>query len=89
MPPSEIDAGSRPEPLSSNALNYLVWRYLQERGFAMAATWLGREWHQEPDLMMPFAKHVKKDQLVHMIQDSLFIDHIRAREDRVSRSNTV
>lgn len=55
----------------------------------MAATWLGREWHQEPDLMMPFAKHVKKDQLVHMIQDSLFIDHIRAREDRVSRSNTV
>jgi hypothetical protein len=71
------------EPFSSNVMNYLVWRYLQEAGFGMAATWLGREWHREPDRVMPFAKLVKQHQLVHMIQDALFIDDIRARGNLV------
>lgn len=72
-------APSTRERLSSNALNYLVWRYLQEAGFAMAATWLGREWHQHPDDIMPFAKHVTPSQLVHMVQDALFMDDVRSR----------
>jgi transducin (beta)-like 1 len=67
------------EHLSSNALNYMVWRYLQEAGFAMAATWLGREWHQHPDEVMPFAPHVKQSQLIHMCQDALFMDDVKSR----------
>jgi transducin (beta)-like 1 len=71
------------EALSSNVVNYLVWRYLQEAGFAMAATWLGKEWHREPDKVMPFKQFVKQYQLVHMLQDALFLDDVRARGDRV------
>jgi hypothetical protein len=51
----------------------------------MAATWLGREWHRDPDKLMPFAKNVKQHQLVHMLQDALFVDDIRARRDPVSK----
>jgi transducin (beta)-like 1 len=72
------------EHLSSNVMNYLVWRYLQEAGFAMAATWLGREWHRDPDRIMPFAKQVKHHQLIHMVQDALFVDDVRSRGNKVS-----
>jgi hypothetical protein len=71
------------EKLTSNVLNYLVWRYLQERGFAMAATWLGREWHRNPDSVMPFAKYIKEYQLIHMVQDALFMDDLRVDGQRV------
>jgi transducin (beta)-like 1 len=74
------------EHLSSNALNYMVWRYLQEAGFAMAATWLGREWHQAPDEDMPFAKYVKQYQLIHMVQDALFLDDVKSRGIRENHS---
>jgi hypothetical protein len=50
----------------------------------MAATWLGREWHKNADEIMPFAQHVKHYQLVHMMQDALFMDDIKAHGDRVS-----
>jgi transducin (beta)-like 1 len=65
-------------------MNYLVWRYLQESGFAMAATWLGKEWHRRPDDVLPFAKYVKQYQLINMVQDALFMDDVRANGDRVS-----
>jgi WD40 repeat protein len=77
FPPFESFNSNR-ETLTSNHVNYLVWRYLQEAGFAMAATWLGREWHREPDKVLPFHKLVKQRQLVHMLQDALFLDDVRA-----------
>jgi transducin (beta)-like 1 len=78
----EVKPSAR-EPLNSNILNYLVWRYLQESGFGMAATWLGREWHRNPDAVMPFAKHVKQYSLINIVQDGLFLDDVRAQGDRV------
>jgi transducin (beta)-like 1 len=71
------------EPLTSNAMNYMVWRYLQEAGFGMAATWLCREWHRNPDDVLPFAKDVKHSQLVSMVQDALFLDDLRCDGKRV------
>jgi hypothetical protein len=78
----EVKPSTR-EPLNSNILNYLVWRYLQETGFAMAATWLGREWHRNPDEVMPFAKDIQQYALIHLVQDGLFLDDVRAHGDRV------
>src|ERR1700712_5329077 len=87
--PRPNQSKSRPkiplEPLNSNVVNYLVWRYLQEAGFDMAATWLGKEWHREPHKLMPFAQHIRPRELVHMLQDSLFLDDIRCRGDRSRR----
>jgi transducin (beta)-like 1 len=77
------------ETIHSNHINYLVWRYLQEAGFLMAATWLGREWHREPHKVMPFAKYVNQHQLVRMLQDALFYDDVRARGVRVSPPSAV
>ncbi|KAF2668624.1 hypothetical protein BT63DRAFT_281691 [Microthyrium microscopicum] len=78
---SSTTASTR-ERLGSNVMNYLVWRYLQEAGFAMAAEWLSKEWHLHPDEVMPFYRHVKQNQLIHMVQDALFMDDIRARGSR-------
>jgi hypothetical protein len=71
------------ERLDSNIMNYLVWRYLQEMGYAMAATWLCRDWHMLPDEVMPFAKNVIPHQLIRMCEDACLMDDLKHNGDRV------
>ena len=77
------------EKMDSNIMNYLVWRYLQEMGYFMAATWLCRDWHMLPDEVMPFAKHVQPCQLIRMCQDACFMDDLKSNGDRVSASEPI
>ncbi|KAF2497357.1 hypothetical protein BU16DRAFT_457014 [Lophium mytilinum] len=65
------------EPLSSNVVNYLVWRYLQESGFGNAAVQLSRSWYHNPD-RLPFAKNVSSHALIHILQDGLWLDKLQA-----------
>ncbi|UPX15865.1 uncharacterized protein EKO05_0006301 [Ascochyta rabiei] len=63
--------------LSSNVVNYLVWRYLQEAGFGNAALQLSRCWLRDPDTL-PFAKNVSSHTLVRILQDGIEFDLLRA-----------
>ncbi|GME22187.1 hypothetical protein GTA08_BOTSDO00706 [Neofusicoccum parvum] len=65
------------EHLSSNVVNYLVWRYLQEAGYAKAALALAHDWNDEPDTL-PFADKVQTHTLLRMLQDGLWLDDMRA-----------
>ncbi|KAJ4353102.1 hypothetical protein N0V95_003636 [Ascochyta clinopodiicola] len=64
--------------LSSNVVNYLVWRYLQEAGFGNAALQLSRCWLRDPDTL-PFAKNVSSHTLVRILQDGIEFDLLRAQ----------
>ncbi|PVI07220.1 hypothetical protein DM02DRAFT_513303 [Periconia macrospinosa] len=65
------------EPLSSNVLNYLVWRYLQEAGYGNAALHLSRCWNRDPEAL-PFAPNVQPHTLVNLLQDGLWFDKLQA-----------
>ncbi|KAI4249887.1 MAG: hypothetical protein LQ352_005504 [Teloschistes flavicans] len=57
-------------PLTSNHVNYLIWRYLQESGHGDAAVKLQRDWNQDPQ-SLPFAPHIKTHALVRLVQKGL------------------
>lgn len=57
-------------PLTSNHVNYLIWRYLQESGHGEAAVKLQRDWNQDPQ-SLPFAQHIKTHALVLLVQKGL------------------
>ncbi|KAH7117103.1 WD40-repeat-containing domain protein [Dendryphion nanum] len=63
--------------LSSNVLNYLVWRYLQEAGYGNAALQLSRCWNRDPE-SLPFAKNVSQHTLINLLQDGLWFDKLQA-----------
>ncbi|KAJ4994505.1 hypothetical protein SVAN01_00334 [Stagonosporopsis vannaccii] len=63
--------------LSSNVVNYLVWRYLQEAGFGNAALQLSRCWLRDPDAL-PFASNVSAHALIRILQDGIEFDKLRA-----------
>lgn len=65
------------ETLSSNVVNYLVWRYLQEAGFGNAALQLSRCWMRDPDTL-PFAPHVEPHTLIRLLQDGMGFDQLQA-----------
>ncbi|KAF2728570.1 hypothetical protein EJ04DRAFT_538331 [Polyplosphaeria fusca] len=65
------------ETLSSNVVNYLVWRYLQEAGYGNAALQLSRCWMRDPE-SLPFAKNVPHYALVDVLQDGIQLDKYRA-----------
>ncbi|KAF1924633.1 WD40 repeat-like protein [Didymella exigua CBS 183.55] len=69
--------------LSSNVVNYLVWRYLQEAGFGNAALQLSRCWLRDPD-SLPFAKHVSSHALVRILQDGMEFDRLHAKASNTS-----
>ncbi|KAJ4381076.1 hypothetical protein N0V86_003423 [Didymella sp. IMI 355093] len=69
--------------LSSNVVNYLVWRYLQEAGFGNAALQLSRCWLRDPD-SLPFAKNVSSHALIRILQDGIEFDKLRAEASSVS-----
>ncbi|KAH7398883.1 WD40-repeat-containing domain protein [Phaeosphaeria sp. MPI-PUGE-AT-0046c] len=63
--------------LSSNVVNYLVWRYLQEAGFGNAALQLSRCWIRDPETL-PFAPNVEPHTLIRMLQDGMCFDQLQA-----------
>ncbi|KAF2190599.1 WD40 repeat-like protein [Zopfia rhizophila CBS 207.26] len=65
------------EALSSNVVNYLVWRYLQEAGYGNAALQLSRCWVRDPE-SLPFAKNVGPHTLINLLQDGLWFDKLQA-----------
>lgn len=71
--------------LSSNVVNYLVWRYLQEAGFGNAALQLSRCWLRDPDAL-PFANNISAHALIRILQDGIEFDKLRAE---ASNSNTI
>ncbi|KAI9804802.1 MAG: hypothetical protein M1825_001170 [Sarcosagium campestre] len=56
--------------LTSNHVNYLVWRYLQESGYGESAVKLQRDWREDPQ-DLPFAQYIKTHALVTLIQKGL------------------
>ena len=66
--------------LCSDHVNYLILRYLQEAGHESAATAFHREWHRLPEFkdpeQYPFARTVKRGELVSVIQDGLQYDEL-------------
>ena len=70
------------EPLSSNVVNYLVWRYLQEAGYGNAALHLSRCWIRDPQAL-PFARDVQPHALVNLLQDGLWFDKLQAEAANV------
>ncbi|KAI9664315.1 MAG: hypothetical protein M1831_002248 [Alyxoria varia] len=64
--------------LNSDHVNYLIWRYLQERGYGKSAIQLSREWGIEKPQQLPFAEAVKPHTLISMLQDGLAYDSISA-----------
>ncbi|KAF2847729.1 WD40 repeat-like protein [Plenodomus tracheiphilus IPT5] len=65
------------ETLSSNIVNYLVWRYLQEAGFGNAALQLSRCWIRDPETL-PFAPNVEPHTLIRLLQDGMCFDQLQA-----------
>ncbi|KAF1917030.1 WD40-repeat-containing domain protein [Ampelomyces quisqualis] len=63
--------------LSSNVVNYLVWRYLQEAGFGNAALQLSRCWLRDPETL-PFAPNVEPHTLIRILQDGMCFDQLQA-----------
>ncbi|ETI27815.1 hypothetical protein G647_00264 [Cladophialophora carrionii CBS 160.54] len=75
---------AKPPPLSSDQLNYLIWRYLQESGYADAAVKLQRDWRVDAE-SLPFAKCVKGHALVSLVQKGLRYHHLSLTIDENGR----
>ncbi|MCJ1347793.1 hypothetical protein MMC31_006022 [Peltigera leucophlebia] len=58
------------DTLTSNHVNYLIWRYLQESGHGEAAVKLQRDWIPDPQTL-PFAQYIKTHALVVLVQKGL------------------
>ncbi|KAK0282332.1 hypothetical protein LTR35_006799 [Friedmanniomyces endolithicus] len=75
--------------LHSDHLNYLIWRYLQEHGHENAATAFQKDWqrpyHYKDPEALPFARVVRHDALVSVVQDGLFFDELNATHGKTSR----
>ncbi|KAI9820673.1 MAG: hypothetical protein M1827_005042 [Pycnora praestabilis] len=72
--------------LTSNHVNYLIWRYLQESGHGEAAIKLQCDWNRDPQ-SLAFAPHIKTHALVSLVQKGLqyyeierTIDQARAQQ---------
>ncbi|KIW01097.1 uncharacterized protein PV09_07384 [Verruconis gallopava] len=81
-----IDPGEV-EKLSSNVMNYLVWRYLQEAGYGKTAKQLQYQWmgRDESPEQLPFARNIQKSCLIHLAQDGLLLDHLQAEVKKINR----
>ncbi|KAF2405031.1 hypothetical protein EJ06DRAFT_525602 [Trichodelitschia bisporula] len=73
------------EALTTNALNFVIFKYLQDAGYRSAAErlrreWLGSEGHPEH---LPFASNVPQHCLINMAQDAMFLDHLESRAKQI------
>lgn len=66
------------DTLNSDHVNYLVWRYLQERGYGKSAIQLSRDWGFHNPQQLPFAPSVSPQTLVSVVQDGLTYDSLLA-----------
>nr|POE90672.1 hypothetical protein CFP56_60285 [Quercus suber] len=75
--------------LHSDHINYLILRYLQESGHENAAEALYREWHRSSEYRdpesYPFARAVKRRELVSIVQQGLVHDELKASVGKRSR----
>lgn len=62
--------------LESDHVNYLIWRYLQERGMARTAVSLQREWNTPNPEALSFSHAVKSHELIRLIQDGAHYDEL-------------
>ncbi|KAL2040938.1 hypothetical protein N7G274_006396 [Stereocaulon virgatum] len=75
--------------LTSDHVNYLIWRYLQESGHGEAAVKLQRDWLQDPQ-SLPFAQRIKTHALVSLVQKGLRyhqIEHVLDQPGNQSASS--
>lgn len=75
--------------LSSDHINYLVLRYLQEAGHERAATAFYQDWHRPREYRdpedFPFAPAVNRYELVSIVQDGIAYDEVHSRVRRTDR----
>lgn len=75
--------------LSSDHINYLILRYLQESGHETSARAFYKDWHRPREYRDPedlsFAPSVRRLELVSVIQDGLAHDELHARVGRNER----
>ena len=75
--------------LSSDHVNYLVLRYLQEAGHGNAAKALYKDWNRANEYRdpegLPFAPTIKQNELVSIVQDGLFHDQLQATVTKSGR----
>ncbi|KAI9748442.1 MAG: hypothetical protein M4579_007221 [Chaenotheca gracillima] len=67
--------------LTSNHVNYLVWRYLQESGYGESAVRLQRDWREDPQ-DLPFAHFISTNALVSLVQKGLYYHEIEHSLDQ-------
>ena len=76
-------------PLSSDHINYLILRYLQEAGHEASATAFYRDWRRPAEYRdpedLPFAQSVQRHELVSVIQDGLYHDELVSRVKKEGR----
>ncbi|KAI9766302.1 MAG: Transducin (beta)-like 1 X-linked receptor 1 [Geoglossum umbratile] len=72
--------------LSSDHVNYLVWRYLQEFGYGEVAVRLQRDWNLDPEAL-PFASHVRSHALVSLVQKGLLYHEIEQAIDQARHAD--
>jgi transducin (beta)-like 1 len=82
-------AMAHPGALSSDHINYLVLRYLQESGHENTAKAFYRDWNRPHEFRdpedLPFTPTVQRYELVSVIQDGLAHDELQARVGRNER----
>ncbi|KAI9644122.1 hypothetical protein NHQ30_007475 [Ciborinia camelliae] len=63
------------ETLTSDRVNFLIWKYLIESGYEVTARHLQKEWDvKQPTEELPFAPHVGKHALVSILNKGLLFD---------------
>ncbi|KAL1591098.1 hypothetical protein WHR41_00478 [Cladosporium halotolerans] len=80
---------AQPGALSSDHINYLILRYLQESGHETTARAFYKDWHRPREYRdpedLPFTPTVRHYELVSVIQDGLAHDELQARVGRNER----
>lgn len=75
--------------LRSDHVNLLIFRYLQESGFELAATAFHKDWHRAAEFRdpesLPFAHTLQRNELVSVVQAGLHYDNLRARASKSER----
>ncbi|KAG4026076.1 hypothetical protein MFRU_045g00210 [Monilinia fructicola] len=71
------------ETLTSDRVNFLIWKYLVESGYEDTACHLSKEWDiKQPDEELPFATHVGKHALVSVLNNGLLFDAYKREASR-------
>lgn len=82
-PPPSSSSALPTAALTSDHVNYLIFRYLQEAGHENTATAFYRDWHRSHEFRdpedYPFAPVVRRNELVRVIQSGLRHDELEAR----------